>query len=419
MSDLVTKDDVLAAYKTLKPVVAQTPCQHSSYLSSKYDANIYLKREDLQIVRSFKLRGAYYAIDQLDQAALDRGVICASAGNHAQGVAYTCHKKQVQATIFMPNTTPNQKIDQVKYFGGDYVNIMIQGDTFDACSQAAHDYASQNGLTFVEPFNDRNVIAGQGSLAVEIHQDLVAEGEQADYVMVPVGGGGLVAGVSAYVHEAMPTSQVVAVEPTGASSLVAAHQAGHPVELDHVDHFADGTAVACVGNLNFANTEAYVDDYLSVPEGQIAATILELYTKLAIVAEPSGALSVAGLELMKDQIKGKTVVCVISGGNNDIKRMAEIEEKALMYEGILHYFVVNFPQRAGALREFLNYTLNPDDDITRFEYTKRSNKESGPVLVGVQLGDHQNLPGLLERMAEFDPNYINLQENDTLYQFLV
>lgn len=415
----LTAEDVLSAYKSLRPSVTQTPLMYDQYLSNKYQAAIYLKREDLQIVRSFKLRGALYAINQLSKEDLAKGVICASAGNHAQGVAYTCQLKKVQATIFMPTTTPKQKIDQVKYFGGEYVNVIIQEDTFDASNRAAHIYGEENDLSFIEPFNDVNVILGQGTIGVEIHQDLVANGDQADYVLIPVGGGGLISGVSAYVKEAMPTTAVIGVEPTGAASMALAMSNGEPTELDYVNKFCDGTAVAKVGELTYHYAKENVDDFIAVDEGQVSQTILDLYSKQAIVAEPSGALTVAALEQMKDQIKGKTVVCLISGGNNDISRMAEIEEQAMVFHGLQQYFIIKFPQRAGALREFVTDILNPDDDITRFEYTKKINRSQAPVFIGILLGQQENLPSLLERIKQFDSNYINVTENPTIYQLLV
>lgn len=415
----VNKEKVLRAYKKLQSVVRQTPLQYDSYLSEKYQADIYLKREDLQVVRSFKLRGAYYSISELSTEDLNKGVICASAGNHAQGVAYACNEKQVMATIYMPNTTPAQKINQVKYFGGDYVEVVIEGDTFDACSKAAHEYAEEHQLTFIEPYDDESVIAGQGSLAVEIHQSLTAEGETADLVLVPIGGGGLISGVSAYMKEAMPEAKIVGIEPSGAASMQLALDQGQPTALEKVDKFADGTAVGKVGNITFEYAKDFVDHIESVPEGKIAETITDLYTRQAIVAEPSGALTVAALDNMREELVGKTVVCIISGGNNDINRMAEIEERALIYSGSKQYFVVNFPQRPGALKQFLSEVLGPEDDIAKFEYTKKISRNNGPALVGIILGDYATLPDLTERLRAFDPNFIAVSESPTLYEFLV
>lgn len=419
MFPTITSEDVLAAYKSLRQSVNQTPLMYDSYLSDKYKASIYLKREDLQIVRSFKLRGALYAINQLSDDELAKGVICASAGNHAQGVAYTCQLKKVNGIIFMPTTTPSQKIDQVQYFGGKYVKVVIQEDTFDKSNVAAHLYAKEHNLTFIDPFDDVNVIKGQGTIGVEIHQDLVANGDQADYILLPVGGGGLISGVSAYVKDAMPTSAMIGVEPDGAASMKLAIEQGGPVALDKVDKFCDGTAVAKVGDLTYHYTKEFVEDFITVPEGLVSQTILDLYTRQAIVVEPSGALTVAALDKMAEEIRGKTIVCLISGGNNDINRMAEIEERAMVYRGLQKYFIVKFPQRAGALKDFVTDVLNEGDDITRFEYTKRINRSQAPVFIGIQLGKRENLDSLLQRITAFDPNYINVTENPSLYQLLV
>lgn len=415
----VNKDKVLDAYKVLKGVVTKTPLQKDDYLSDKYDATILIKREDLQKVRSFKLRGAYYAMSQLSDEQLGQGVVCASAGNHAQGVAYTARKLQTQADIFMPVTTPNQKIQQVEYFGQDYVTIHLIGDTFDACSVAAHRYSENHDQYFVEPFNDYNVIAGQGTLAVEIHQELVAAGETADYFVCQIGGGGLISGVAAYASEAMPETTIIGVEATGAPSMQTSVLNKQVTPLDRIDPFCDGTAVAEVGALTFDITQDLVDYFVVVEEGLVCSKILDMYTRQAIIAEPSGALSIAALDKMKDEIKGKTVICLVSGGNNDINRLSEIEERALMYEGRKHYFILHFPQRAGALREFVSEIIGPKDDITTFQYTKKSNRNEGPLLVGVELADPDSLPSLLERIADFDPNYISLNDNHTLYELLV
>ena len=419
MFPTITSEDVLAAYKSLRQSVNQTPLMYDSYLSDKYKASIYLKREDLQIVRSFKLRGALYAINQLSDDELAKGVICASAGNHAQGVAYTCQLKKVNGIIFMPSTTPMQKIDQVQYFGGKYVKVVIQEDTFDKSNVAAHLYAKEHNLTFIDPFDDVNVFKGQGTIGVEIHQDLVANGDQADYILLPVGGGGLISGVSAYVKDAMPTSAMIGVEPDGAASMKLAIEQGGPVALDKVDKFCDGTAVAKVGDLTYHYTKEFVEDFITVPEGLVSQTILDLYTRQAIVVEPSGALTVAALDKMAEEIRGKTIVCLISGGNNDINRMAEIEERAMVYRGLQKYFIVKFPQRAGALKDFVTDVLNEGDDITRFEYMKRINRSQAPVFIGIQLGKRENLDSLLQRITAFDPNYINVTENPSLYQLFV
>ncbi|HGA1451384.1 TPA: threonine ammonia-lyase IlvA, partial [Streptococcus suis] len=403
----------------LKRVVVRTPLDYSRYLSEKYGATIYLKRENEQRVRSFKIRGAYYAISQLTDDEKSRGVVCASAGNHAQGVAYTCQEMQIPATIFMPITTPQQKIGQVKFFGGDYVEIRLVGDTFDESAKAAQDYTQESGKTFIDPFDDENVQAGQGTVAYEILEEAEEQTISFDQILVPIGGGGLVAGVSAYLKEHAPEIKIVGVEASGARSMKAAFDKGRPVKLDQIDKFADGIAVQKVGKSTYEVARKYVDRLIGVDEGWISGTILDLYSKLGIVAEPAGAATIAALEVVKDQIKGQTICCIISGGNNDINRMPEMEERALIYEGIKHYFVVNFPQRPGALREFVNDILGPNDDITRFEYIKRANKGTGPVLIGIALGDKTDYTQFISRLEEFDPQYINLHENDSLYKMLV
>ncbi|HFI0030628.1 TPA: threonine ammonia-lyase IlvA [Streptococcus suis] len=416
---MITAKNVEQAYSVLKRVVVRTPLDYSRYLSEKYGATIYLKRENEQRVRSFKIRGAYYAISQLTDDEKSRGVVCASAGNHAQGVAYTCQEMQIPATIFMPITTPQQKIGQVKFFGGDYVEIRLVGDTFDESAKAAQDYTQESGKTFIDPFDDENVQAGQGTVAYEILEEAEEQTISFDQILVPIGGGGLVAGVSTYLKEHAPEIKIVGVEASGARSMKAAFDKGRPVKLDQIDKFADGIAVQKVGKSTYEVARKYVDRLIGVDEGWISGTILDLYSKLGIVAEPAGAATIAALEVVKDQIKGQTICCIISGGNNDINRMPEMEERALIYEGIKHYFVVNFPQRPGALREFVNEILGSNDDITRFEYIKRANKGTGPVLIGIALGDKKDYAQFISRLEEFDPQYINLHENDSLYKMLV
>ncbi len=416
---MITAKNIVDAHKVLKSVVEKTPLDFDRYLSEKYGATIYLKRENMQKVRSFKIRGAYYAISQLSDEEKKRGVVCASAGNHAQGVAYTCNEMKIPATIFMPVTTPQQKIGQVQFFGGSFVNIQLVGDTFDASAQAAQDFTKAEGMTFIDPFDDDNVQAGQGTVAYEIYEQAQEEGVSFDQIFVPVGGGGLISGVSAYIKDVSPEIEVIGVEASGARSMRAAFDKGYPVKLEKIDKFADGIAVQKVGQRTYEVARKYVDKLIGVDEGLISETLIDMYSKQGIIAEPAGAASIAALEVMKDDIKGKTVVCIISGGNNDINRMQEMEERALIYDGVKHYFVVNFPQRPGALREFVNDILGPKDDITRFEYIKRANKGKGPVLIGITLDNKNDYAALLERLAQFDPNYINLHGNESLYNMLV
>ncbi|BBA93316.1 threonine ammonia-lyase IlvA [Streptococcus ruminantium] len=416
---MITAKNVEQAYSVLKQVVVRTPLDYSRYLSEKYDATIYIKRENEQKVRSFKIRGAYYAISQRTDEEKVRGVVCASAGNHAQGVAYTCQEMKIPATIFMPITTPQQKVGQVKFFGGDYVDIRLVGDTFDESAQAAQEYTKESGKNFIDPFDDENVQAGQGTVAYEILDEAEEQSISFDQILVPVGGGGLISGVSVYLKEHAPAIKIIGVEASGARSMKAAFDKGRPVKLATIDKFADGIAVQKVGKSTYEIARRCVDKLIGVNEGWISGTILDLYSKLGIVAEPAGAATIAALDVIKDQIKGQTICCIISGGNNDINRMPEMEERALIYEGIKHYFVVNFPQRPGALREFVNDILGPNDDITRFEYIKRANKGTGPVLIGIALENKADYTQFIERLEEFDPQYINLHENDSLYKMLV
>lgn len=416
---MITAKDVVSAHKVLQNVVERTPLDFDRYLSEKYQATVYLKRENMQKVRSFKIRGAYYAIFRLSDDDKKRGVVCASAGNHAQGVAFTCNEMKIPATIFMPVTTPQQKITQVKFFGGDFVTIKLVGDTFDASAQAAQEFTKSEGLTFIDPFDDDHVQAGQGTVAYEIYEQAQEDGLSFDHILVPVGGGGLISGVSTFIKDVAPEIKVVGVEAKGARSMRAAFDKGHPVKLDKIDKFADGIAVQQVGRKTYEVARHYVDELLGVDEGLISETLIDMYSKQGIIAEPAGAASIAALEMMKEEIKGKTIVCIISGGNNDINRMQEMEERALIYDGVKHYFVVNFPQRPGALREFVNHILGPNDDITRFEYIKRANKGTGPVLIGIALADKNDYDLLVERLSSFDPSYINLHGNESLYNLLV
>ena len=409
-------ENVLIAHHFLKDVVVHTPLQKNDYLSEKYGATIYFKREDLQHVRSFKLRGAYYKIKKIEPDAREKGVVCASAGNHAQGVAYACAHLKIQAKIFMPKTTPKQKIGQVRMFGREYVEIILAGDTFDDSAVSALAYCEEHDMIFIHPFDDVDVMAGQGSVAVEIMNDIE---EPIDFIFGSIGGGGLMSGVSTYVKNLSPNTQVIGVEPAGAASMKAAMTQGFPVTLESIDKFVDGAAVQCVGQETFNVCSNYLDDVVTVPEGKVCTTILDLYNKHAIIAEPAGALPVAALDYYADKIRGKSVVVIISGGNNDIGRMQEIKEKSLLHEGLLYYFIVNFPQRAGALRQFLSEVLGPTDDITHFEYTKKNNKESGPALVGIEVLDRADYPELLQRMKANGFEYKEVNKDSTLFGLLV
>lgn len=412
----VNVEDILIAYRHLKEIVAHTPLQLNQRLSEKYEADIYLKREDLQHVRSFKLRGAYYSMKLLWEAGLQNGVVCASAGNHAQGVAYACRQLGINGKIYMPATTPGQKVSQVEMFGREYVEIILIGDTFDDSYREARACADREDREFIHPFDDERVIAGQGTVAVEILNDCQAS---VDFVVASIGGGGLMSGLSTYIKSVSPATKMIGVEPGGAASMMAAFDRDSVFPLKQIDTFVDGAAVKCVGSKTYEICRENVDRLIQVPEGKVCTAILELYNEHAIVTEPAGALPIAALDLLKDQIKGKSVVCVVSGGNNDISRMQEIKERSLLHEGLLHYFIVNFPQRAGALREFLDDVLSPGDDITRFEYTKKNNKESGPALVGIELKDKKDYTRLIDSMERKGFAYMELNKDNQLFNLLV
>ncbi|ANH37894.1 L-threonine dehydratase biosynthetic IlvA [Nocardioides dokdonensis FR1436] len=402
--DLPSAADVDAAAARLADVLGPTPLHRSDRLSTLLGLEVWLKREDLQPVRSYKLRGAFTLIDQLSQEARERGVTCASAGNHAQGVAFACARSGVRARVHLPRTTPRQKRERVAVLGGGLVEVVIVGDTYDEAAAASAAYAAESGATPVPAFDDPRTIAGQGTVAREVLAQLDAQtGRTPDAVVVPVGGGGLLAGMLTHLAVHAPQVRVVGAEPAGAASMAAALAAGEPVDLDELDGFVDGAAVRRVGVCTHAVVAAHQPPLVRVPEGLACVEMLDLYQSDGIIAEPAGALASAALRLPMDAggpvlAPGSLVVAIVSGGNNDVSRYAEVVERALVHEGLKHYFLVEFPQEPGALRRFLDEVLGPDDDITLFEYVKRSNRETGPALVGVELADAGDLPGLLARM---------------------
>lgn len=411
----IFEPDFSAAARRLQKVVNRTPLSYNHNLSAKYQCNVYLKREDLQVVRSYKLRGAYNMMSTLREEELSRGLVCASAGNHAQGFAWSCRKLNVQGVVFMPVITPRQKVSQVKMFGEHFIQISLTGDTFDDCAIAAKKYTEEQGMIFIPPFDDPRIIEGQGTVAIEILEDL----DPVDYLFMPVGGGGLAAGMGTYFKTWSPGTRLVGLEPEGAASMTAAFRAGHPVTLDPIDRFVDGAAVKKVGDLTYSICREVLDEMHLVPEGKVCSTILRLYNEDAIVVEPAGALSIAALDEYAEQIKGKNVVCVVSGSNNDIDRMQEIKERSLQYEGLKHYFLISFAQRPGALREFVNHVLGPTDDITRFEYMQKTNKENGPALVGVELQSRGDYEQLIRNLEKAHIGYAEINKNDQLFGYLV
>lgn len=368
------------AARRLQQVVRRTPLMRHEGLSQRYNCSVWLKREDLQVVRSYKLRGAYNLMSTLSPEQIQRGVVCASAGNHAQGFAWSCRKLGLHGIVFMPVITPRQKVSQTQMFGQDNIEVRLVGDTFDSCAAAAQEFAATQNKTFIPPFDHQRIIEGQGTVALEILDDL----PQIDYLFVPVGGGGLSAGMGSYFKTFSPATQIIGVEPLGAPAMYEALRAGQPITLETIDRFVDGAAVKRAGDLTFEHCQQVLDDLILAHEGLVCSTILKLYAEDAIVVEPAGALSIAALEQYEDQLAGKNVVCVVSGGNNDIDRMPEIKERALQYEGLKHYFIIRFPQRPGALREFVVEVLGPDDDIVHFEYMRKNYREAGPALVGIE-----------------------------------
>lgn len=416
MTRKVKIEDIVIAHHSLKDVVIHTPLQYNQILSERYQCNVFLKREDLQIVRSFKIRGAYYLIHSLAKEGLNTGVVCASAGNHAQGVAYACKHLKIFGKIFMPKTTSRQKVTQVKRFGAEFVEVVLIGDTFDDAFSEAMEYCTTNEKTFIHPFDDQRIIAGQGTIGMEIMEDMDGP---IDYLLMSIGGGGLTSGVGTYIKGVSPMTKIIGVEPEGAPAMKTSLEKNEIVSLDKIDKFVDGAAVKKVGELPFLICQSLIDDIILVPEGKVCTTILELYNENAIVAEPAGALPISALEFYQEEIKGKNIVCVISGGNNDIGRMQEIKARSLIYEGLQHHFIITFPQRAGALREFLDEVLGPDDDIIRFEYTKKSNKDNGPALVGIELKRSEDFEDLLTRMVAHEIEYIEVNKDKNLFNLLI
>lgn len=416
MTYFPTIENIKKAANNIQQVVDVTPLSFSLRLSKKYNANILLKREDLQRVRSYKIRGAFNKIISLSEEDRAKGVVCASAGNHAQGVAFACNHLGIKGTIYMPAVTPKQKVEQTKMFGEDWVTVVLEGDTFDDASKAAKKYCEEENKIFVHPFDDPKIIEGQGTVALEI---LEQSKEPIDYIFAPIGGGGLVSGIIGVLKELSPSAKIVGVEPEGAASMKTSMDNGINIELEHIDKFIDGAAVKRVGDYTFNICKNNLTKMVTVPEGKVCQTILDLYNRDAIVVEPAGALTITALDDFAAEIKGKNVVCIISGSNNDITRTAEIKERALLYGQLKHYFMVRFPQRPGALKEFVSEILGPTDDITHFEYSKKYSKENAPAVVGIELKSPTDLAPLVQRMKEnnFFGEYLN--DKPDLFQYLV
>lgn len=414
-STLISLDEIDAATETLKNVATRTPLLYNPQLSAEYDSNIWLKREDLQVVRSYKIRGAYNKIDSLSEKQLQNGVVCASAGNHAQGVALACSIKKIKGIIFMPETTSNQKVKQVKMFGKEFVSVVLEGDTYDDSFAKAKEFCDRENAAFIPPFDDYKVIAGQATVGKEIFEDSSVE---LDYILIPIGGGGLAAGIGSYFKQCSPSTKLIGIEPAGAPSMQKSLAEGKVITLENIDKFVDGAAVQRVGDITYEICKNVLTNVITTDEGKICGTIFKLYNEQAIVVEPAGALTITALDDLREKIKGKNVVCVVSGSNNDITRTPEIRERSQLYKGLKHYFIIDFPQRAGALREFLNDVLGPDDDITYFEYSKKINQDVGPALISIELQKKEDFEPLLSRMIERNIKYEYVNEKPRLFRFL-
>lgn len=408
--------DIEKAATILGEILEPTPIKKNPNLSEKYEADVFLKREDLQMVRSYKIRGAYNKIRSISPDVLKYGIVCASAGNHAQGVAFSCNKLNIMGSIYMPTTTPRQKIDQVRMFGKDNIDIVLTGDTFDAANAAAIEYARKTGKTFIPPFDDQKIIEGQGTIGLEITQQLQ---QPLDYIFIPIGGGGLASGVGAFIRQVWPETKIIGVEPAGAPCMKTAIEKGEVVELEHIDKFVDGAAVKKAGQYTYDICKDILDDIVLVPEGAVCTSIIDMYNKSAIVVEPAGALSVAALRFYADKIKGKRVGCIVSGSNNDITRTEEIREKSMLYEGLKHYFIITFPQRSGAILSFIRDVIGPTDDLVHIQYIKKTNKEEGPALIGIEVASKEDYQALINRMKANNIAYEYINENNKLFEILI
>ncbi len=413
---MVSLAHVEQAKKQIQEVVKETPCEWNANWSERFNADIFFKREDLQAVRSYKIRGAFNKISSLNEDQKLQGVVCASAGNHAQGVAYSCQLLKIKGTIFMPATTPMQKVKQVQLFGKSFIDIVLEGDTFDDAYAKALHFSRENQNVFIPPFDDEKVIAGQGTIGLEL---LTQVSKPIDYLFVPIGGGGLVAGLITVFKALSPNTKIIGVEPAGAPSMKTSIERGENTTLDQIDKFVDGAAVKRVGELNFEICKSELKEICLVPEGKVCTTILQLYNEEAMVVEPAGALTLAALDFYREAIQGKTVVCIISGSNNDITRTEEIKERSLFYEGLKHYFLVQFPQRPGALKDFVTKVLGPTDDITYFQFTKKNSRESGPVVIGLELTKAEDLEHIKEKMNALHFSFTYINDDSLLYSQLI
>jgi threonine dehydratase len=412
---LPTLHDIEVAREALRGISVYTPMEESHWLSALAGGPVLIKAENLQRTGSFKIRGAYLRMSRLSAQEKANGVVAASAGNHAQGVALACALLGIDGWAYLPRTTPRQKRDRIEALGAGRVEVTMTGDTYDEASAAAVEFAASAGATLVPAFDAPDTIAGQGTVTREIEQQL---GRSPDVLVLPVGGGGLLAGAIAWLSGGTSAPRLVGVEPAGAASMAAAMTAGKPVRLDDLDTFVDGAAVRQVGDATYAHAATSGVELRTVTEGELCTEMIALYQADGIIAEPAGALASTALGQL-DDLAGRTVVCVLSGGNNDLSRYPEILERSLVHLGLKHYFLVEFPQEPGALRGFLDHALGPDDDITLFEYVKRSNRETGPALVGIELARREDITPLLERLAGMSLVVEQVQPDHVLFRFLI
>jgi threonine dehydratase len=414
---MISVQRILEVNHKIYGYVKTTPLQENETLSNKYECRVLLKREDLQLGRSYKIRGAFNKISSLNEEERMKGVVCASAGNHAQGVALSCAKMKIKGTIYMPKTAPMQKVEKVRQFGKEFIDIKLFGDSFDDAYVEAQLHKEQTSKIFIQPFDDEKIIEGQGTVGKEIYEQ---ENGQIDYLFIPIGGGGLSAGVGSYFKQVSPETKIIGVEPLGAASMKLSFEKGEVTRFENMDRFVDGAAVATVGKLNFSICKEVLDDICVVPEGKTCTVILQMYNDDAIVVEPSGALSIAALDQYRDEIKGKTIVCIVSGGNNDITRMEEIKERSMLFEGLKHYFIINFPRRAGNFKEFVNTILGPNDEISFLEYSsKKTSGDTVPGMLGVELKNKEDLEAIIKNLDKYGFSFEQLNNNKMLFDYLV